>query len=118
MQVLTRRCGVDGQRFPAKRCWYTPATGGFNSADTVDVPAVTHRPALRLWQPLRRGASPSAAFDFRMAELLRRYAERDLPDLWTFDLPYGGCRFVHSRDVKRFRLAGIAPWGLEPVAGS
>ncbi|MET9384222.1 hypothetical protein ABZY09_24855 [Streptomyces sp. NPDC002928] len=53
-----------------------------------------------------------------MAEFLRRYAARDQPQLWTFDLPYEGCRFVHSRDVKRFRLGGIDPWGPEPVAGS
>ncbi|MFD1662448.1 hypothetical protein ACFSL4_30815 [Streptomyces caeni] len=57
-------------------------------------------------------------FDCGMVELLCRYAARDLPEHWTFDLPYEGCRFFHSRDVRRFRQERIDPWGPEPVTGS
>ncbi|MFJ9626186.1 hypothetical protein ACIRU8_00670 [Streptomyces sp. NPDC101175] len=55
-------------------------------------------------------------FDFGMSEFLRRFAARDLPEVWTFDLPYDGCRFVHDRDSKRLRALKIDPWGPEPVA--
>ncbi|MFB7290248.1 SMI1/KNR4 family protein [Actinacidiphila glaucinigra] len=58
------------------------------------------------------------AFDFGMAEFLRRFAARDLPELWTFDLPHEGCRFLHAGDIKRLRLEGIDPWRPEPAAGS
>jgi hypothetical protein len=57
------------------------------------------------------------AFDCGMSEFLCRFAARDLPTVWTFDLPYAGCRFVHSRDRKRLRALKIDPWGPEPVAG-
>ncbi|NEC85947.1 hypothetical protein [Streptomyces sp. SID12501] len=57
-------------------------------------------------------------FDCGMTEFLCRYATRDLPDVWTFDLPYDGCRFVHDRDYKRLRALKIDPWGPEPVAGT
>ncbi|MFE2432928.1 hypothetical protein ACFXJ5_40295 [Streptomyces sp. NPDC059373] len=57
-----------------------------------------------------------ARFDCGMVELLCRYAERDLPEHWTFDLPYEGCRFVHDRDRKRLRSLKIDPWAAEPVA--
>lgn len=57
-------------------------------------------------------------FDDGMVQFLCRYAARDLPDVWTFDLQYDGCRFVHDRDRKRLRALKIDPWGPVPVTGS
>jgi hypothetical protein len=69
-----------------------------------------------IWR--RQWSAPEAwaRFDCGMVELLCRYAERDLPEHWTFDLPYEGCRFVHDRDRKRLRSLKIDPWAAEPVA--
>ncbi|MCX5395802.1 SMI1/KNR4 family protein [Streptomyces sp. NBC_00102] len=56
-------------------------------------------------------------FECGMVEFLCRYAERDLPEIWTLDLAYDGCRFVHDRDLKRAILSEIDPWEREPLPG-
>ncbi|MDX2644337.1 hypothetical protein PV341_12300 [Streptomyces sp. PA03-1a] len=63
----------------------------------------------------RQWAAPGcwAAFDFGMVDLLCRYAARDLPEHWTFELPYTGARFLHGRDASRFMDLGIDPWDAE-----
>jgi hypothetical protein len=66
-----------------------------------------------IWR--RQWAAPEcwSHFDCGMVELLCRYAARDLPEHWTFELPYTGARFFHDRDARRFRELGIKPWGAE-----
>ncbi|MFE0629800.1 hypothetical protein ACFW3D_22900 [Streptomyces sp. NPDC058864] len=66
-----------------------------------------------IWR--RHWATPDcwAHFDCGMVELLCRYAARDLPEHWTFDLPYSGARFLHDRDHSRFIGLGVDPWGAE-----
>ncbi|MFD1663205.1 hypothetical protein ACFSL4_34850 [Streptomyces caeni] len=68
-----------------------------------------------IWR--RHWAAPEcwSYFDCGMVELLCRYAARDLPEHWTFDLPYAGARFIHDRDDSRFMDLGINPWGAEAL---
>ncbi|MFE0625836.1 hypothetical protein ACFW3D_02575 [Streptomyces sp. NPDC058864] len=71
-----------------------------------------------IWR--RQWAAPGcwAAFDFGMVDLLCRYAARDLPKHWTFELPYTGARFLHDRDASRFMDLGIDPWDAEAPGDS
>lgn len=66
-----------------------------------------------IWR--RQWAAPEcwSPFDCGMVELLGRYAARALPEQWEFDLPYTGARFLHDRDIARFRRLKINPWGTD-----
>ncbi|MFJ9909190.1 hypothetical protein ACIRVK_41275 [Streptomyces sp. NPDC101152] len=66
----------------------------------------------------RHWAAPEcwSHFDCGMVELLCRFAARDLPEHWSFELPYAGARFFHDRDIARFRRLKIKPWDAEPPA--
>ncbi|MFD0279517.1 hypothetical protein ACFVHB_37275 [Kitasatospora sp. NPDC127111] len=68
-----------------------------------------------IWR--RHWASPESwmRFDCGMGELLRRYAEREIPHFWISDLRYQGSRFVHSRDQRRWRRMGLDPWAVNPL---